>query len=54
MNGLNVIESGLAKNVLQVSVLSCSNRELQNRALTRRRFAEFLAAQKRSLVAFEA
>jgi len=44
----------LAKNVIQVSVLSRSNRELQNRSLTRRKFAEFLGSQRRSLVAFEA
>ena len=54
MNKLNVIGVDLAKNVIQVSVLSRSNRELQNRALTRRKFAEFLGSQKRSLVAFEA
>lgn len=54
MNKLNVIGVDLAKNVIQVSVLSRSNRELQNRALTRREFAEFLGRQKRSLVAFEA
>lgn len=44
----------LAKNVIQVSVLSRANRELQNRTLTRRKFGEFLGKQKRSLVAFEA
>lgn len=54
MNKINVIGVDLAKNVIQVSVLSRSNRELQNRALTRRKFAEFLGSQKRSLVAFEA
>ena len=54
MNRLNVVGVDLAKNVIQVSVLSRSNRELQNRALTRRKFAEFLGSQKRSLVAFEA
>jgi transposase len=54
MNKLNVIGVDLAKNVIQVSVLSCSNRELLNRSLTRRKFAEFLGNQKRSLVAFEA
>jgi len=54
MNKLNVIGVDLAKNVIQVSVLSRSNRELQNRSLTRRRFAEFLGGQRRSLVAFEA
>jgi transposase len=54
MTKLNVIGVDLAKHVIQVSVLSRSNRELQNRALNRQRFAEFLAGQKRSLVAFEA
>lgn len=54
MNKLNVIGVDLAKNVIQVSVLSRSNRELLNRALSRRKFAEFLGSQRRSLVAFEA
>jgi transposase len=54
MNKLNVVGVDLAKNVIQVSVLSRSNRELQNRALSRRKFAEFLGSQRRSLVAFEA
>jgi len=54
MNKLNVVGVDLAKNVIQVSVLSRSNRELQNRALTRRTFAEFLGSHRRSLVAFEA
>lgn len=43
----------LAKNVIQVSVLSGRGKELLNRSFTRRRFAEFLGKQKRSLVAFE-
>ena len=54
MNKLNAIGVDLAKNVIQVSVLSPSNRELRNSALTRRKFAEFLARQRPSLVAFEA
>jgi transposase len=54
MNKLNVIGVDLAKNVIQVSVLSPSNRELRNSALTRRKFAEFLGRQRSSLVAFEA
>ena len=54
MNKLNAIGVDLAKNVIQVSVLSPSNRELRNSALTRRKFAEFLARQCPSLVAFEA
>jgi len=54
MAKLNVIGVDLAKNVIQVSVLSPSNRELRNTALTRRKFAEFLGRQRPSLVAFEA
>jgi transposase len=54
MNKLNVIGVDLAKNVIQVSVLSPSNRELRNSALSRRKFAEFLAKQHSGLVAFEA
>jgi len=37
MNKLNAIGVDLAKNVIQVSVLSPSNRELRNSALTRRK-----------------
>ena len=44
----------LAKNVIQVSVVSPRGKELLNRSLTRRKFAEFLGKQKPSLVAFEA
>ena len=54
MTKLNVIGVDLAKNVIQISVLSPSNRELRNSALTRRKFAEFLGRQRPSLVAFEA
>jgi len=54
MNKLNVIGVDLAKNVIQISVLSPSNRELRNSALTRHKFAEFLAKQRLGLVAFEA
>ena len=54
MSKLNVIGVDLAKHVIQVSVLSPGNRELQNKRLSRRKFAEFLGQQKRSLVAFEA
>ena len=43
----------LAKNVIQVSVVSDRGKELVNRSLTRRKFAEFLGKQKPSLVAFE-
>ena len=54
MNKLNVIGVDLAKNVIQISVVSPLNRELRNRALSRRKFAEFLGSQRPSLVAFEA
>lgn len=43
----------LAKNVIQVSVVSGRGKELVNRALSRPKFAEFLGKQKPSLVAFE-
>ena len=43
----------LAKNVIQVSVVSDRGKELVNRSLTRTKFAEFLGKQKPSLVAFE-
>jgi transposase len=54
MNKINTIGVDLAKNVIQVSVVSGSNHELTNKSLTRKKFAEFLARQKPSLVAFEA
>jgi transposase len=54
MTKLNVIGFDLAKNVIQISVLSRSNRELSNSALTRRKFVEFLGRQRPGLVAFEA
>jgi len=54
MTKLNVIGVDLAKNVIQVAVLSPGNRELCNRALTRHKFREFLARQRPSWVAFEA
>jgi transposase len=44
----------LAKNVIQVSVVSARGKELSNRSFTRCKFAEFLGKQKPSLVAFEA
>jgi len=44
----------LAKNVIQVSVVSARRKELSNPSLTRRKFAEFLGKQKPALVAFEA
>ena len=54
MSKINVIGVDLAKNVIHVSVVSPTNRELKNRSLTRKKFAEFLARQAVSLVAFEA
>jgi transposase len=39
--------------VIQVSVVSEHGKELVDRSLTRRRFAEFLGTQKPSLVEFE-
>ena len=43
----------LAKNVIQISVISGRGKELSNRSLSRKKFAEFLCMQKPSLVAFE-
>jgi len=54
MNKVNTIGEDLAKNVIQVSVLSPSNKELTNKELPRTKFAEFLAKQPISVVAFEA
>ncbi len=54
MSNLNTIGVDLAKNIIQVSVVSVRGKELLNKALTRTKFAEFLAKQKPSLVAFEA
>jgi transposase len=44
----------LAKNVIQVSVVSARGKELSNRSFSRKKFAEFLGKQKPALVAFEA
>jgi transposase len=54
MSKRNVIGVDLAKNVIQVSVVSRFNRELCNQSLTRKKFGEFLAQQRASVVAFEA
>ena len=54
MNNLNVVGVDLAKNIIQVSVVTPAGKELQNKALTRKKFSEFLVKQKPSLVAFEA
>ncbi len=54
MKHLNTIGVDLAKNIIQVSLVSVHGKELLNKALTRTKFAQFLAKQKLSLVAFEA
>lgn len=54
MAKVNTIGVDLAKYVIQVSVVSPSGKELQNKELSRTKFAEFLLKQKPSLVAFEA
>ena len=54
MRNSNTIGVDLAKNVIQVAVVSPTNKELSNKELTRLKFAEFLATQKPGLVAFEA
>jgi len=54
MKEYNTIGVDLAKNVIQVSVVSKSNKELQNKKLGRAKFAAFLGKQKPSLVSFEA
>lgn len=54
MSQYNTIGVDLAKNVIQVSIVSPTNKQLQNKALSRNKFTEFLARQAPSLVAFEA
>ena len=54
MSKINVIGVDLAKNIIQISIVSVQGKELQNKALTRKKFAEFLGTQKPALVAFEA
>jgi len=54
MAHLKIIGVDLAKNVIQVSVVTASSKELLNQSFTRTKFKEFLAKQKRALVAFEA
>lgn len=54
MRNSNTIGVDLAKNVIQVSVVTPANKELSNKELTRAKFAEFLGKQKPGLVAFEA
>ena len=53
MNRLNTIGVDLAKHIIQVSVVSSSNKECLNKAFSRKKFAEFLSKQRPSLVAFE-
>jgi len=50
----NTIGVDLAKNVIQVCVVSVSNKELLNKELTRKKFTELLVKQKPALVSFEA
>ena len=54
MRNSNTIGVDLAKNVIQVSVVTPTNKELSNKELSRTKFAEFLAKQNPGLVAFEA
>ena len=50
----NTIGVDLAKNVIQLSVVSPRGKQLQNKSLSRKKFAEFLTKQSPGLVAFEA
>lgn len=54
MTKMNTIGVDLAKNVIQASVLSAFGKGLQNKEMTRVKFAEFLVKQKPAKVAFEA
>jgi transposase len=54
MAQLKTVGVDLAKNVIQVSVVSPRGKEIANKALSRQKFAEFLAKQESSLMAFEA
>jgi len=54
MRTSNTIGVDLAKNVIQVSIVTPANKELSNKELSRIKLAEFLARQKPGLVAFEA
>ena len=54
MAQLNTVGVDLAKSVIQVSVVTPRGKELVNKSLTRKKFGEFLATQKPSLMAFEA
>ena len=50
----NTVGVDLAKNVIYVSVVTSNQKLIFSKELTRKRFKEFLAKQKPSLVAFEA
>lgn len=52
MRNSNTIGVDLAKNVIQVSVVTPTNKELSNKTLSRSKFAQFLAKQKPNLIAF--
>lgn len=54
MKNYNTIGVDLAKNVIQISVISPNKKQLQNKAISRKKFSEFLTKQKPALVAFEA
>ena len=54
MRQSNRIGVDLAKNVIQVSIVTPANKEISNKELTRQKFTEFLAKQKPALIAFEA
>ena len=54
MKAMQTVGVDLAKNVIRVSVVSTSNKEMMNKDFTRTKFMSFLAKQKTSLVAFEA
>ena len=54
MSKYNTIGVDLAKNVIQVCAASPADKQLQNKELTRKKFAEFLIKQKPALVTFEA
>ncbi|MGR5392001.1 IS110 family transposase [Vibrio crassostreae] len=53
-NAARTIGVDLAKNVIQVSGLSKTNKVLFNKELSRAKFAEFVATYPKTLIAFEA
>ncbi len=54
MKNHNTIGVDLAKNVIQVCTVSARGKQLQNKALSRKKFSAFLTNQSPGLVAFEA